>query len=101
MAYNSLSSLQFSDWGTPQNEPTSVDNSTWLNTGCQYRSQYLAKPAGRGVACKNGVPYDCKCNLIQKPYSMPYEARWKAKPGCPSGGQGVWYVRPPYFLKQT
>ena len=27
-----------------------------------------------GVAYKNGKPYDCKCDLISAPYSMPYEA---------------------------
>lgn len=27
-----------------------------------------------GVAYKNGRPYDCKCNLISAPYSMPYDA---------------------------
>ncbi len=27
-----------------------------------------------GVAYKNGKPYDCKCNLISAPYSMPYDA---------------------------
>lgn len=34
-------------------------------------------PAGcqkPGVAYKNGKPYDCKCNLISAPYSMPYDA---------------------------
>ena len=27
-----------------------------------------------GVAYKNGVPYDCKCDRISAPYSMPYDA---------------------------
>lgn len=27
-----------------------------------------------GIAYKNGKPYDCGCNLIRAPYSMPYEA---------------------------
>ena len=31
-------------------------------------------PQKVGVAYKNGVPYDCKCNLISAPYSMPYDA---------------------------
>lgn len=31
-------------------------------------------PQKKGVAYKNGIPYDCKCNLIAAPYSMPYDA---------------------------
>jgi len=27
-----------------------------------------------GIAYKNGVPYNCNCNLISAPYSMPYDA---------------------------
>ena len=27
-----------------------------------------------GVAYKNGKPYDCKCNIVSAPYSMPYDA---------------------------
>jgi hypothetical protein len=27
-----------------------------------------------GVAYKNGRPYDCKCNLVSAPFSMPYDA---------------------------
>lgn len=27
-----------------------------------------------GVAYKNGVPYDCNCDHIRPPYSMPYDA---------------------------
>ena len=27
-----------------------------------------------GVAYKNGVPYDCKCNIVSAPFSMPYDA---------------------------
>lgn len=37
-----------------------------------------------GVAYKNGVPYNCACNLVQAPYSMPYESI-----KCPS-------CQPPY-----
>ena len=85
----------------------------WVNSppgGCQYRAHYLdSKPT---IACKNGKPYDCKCNLIQEPYSMPFEAKW---PGCvnprsgcnkPAGRcrcpkPGVWYSRAPHFLRET
>lgn len=76
----------------------------WAQTGCQYRAHYLAdKPQ---IACKNGKPYDCNCNLIQEPYSMAYEG--KRHHGCAGSaaqqtpqckqGPGVWYSRAPHFL---
>jgi hypothetical protein len=106
MAYNAQGSLQFSAWPqrytddlTCNKQPTASGD--WLTTGCEYRGQYHAPPGGRSIACKNGVPYDCKCNLIQRPYSMPYEARWKQKPGCEKQGPGVWYMRPPYFMRES
>lgn len=103
--YQPDNGLQFAYWPVQTEKycPTPV-SADWLTTGCQHRAEYLAPPGGRDVACKNGVPYDCRCNLIDKPYSMPYEAKWKTpgctKPGC-SKGQGTWYMRPPYFMKQT
>ncbi len=106
--YINPTGLQYSFWPRgPVTTPQELDrycpctaDSSWLTQGCEYRAQYHAKPGGRSVACKNGVPYDCRCNLIQRPFSMPYEARWEEKPGCDKG-PGVWYVRPPYFMKQT
>lgn len=80
------------------------------NGKCQYRGHMLDGP--KKVACKNGKPYDCKCNLISAPYSMAYEAKF---PGCvnPRSGckscagpykcpaPGTYYVRPPFFLRET
>lgn len=80
--------------------------------GCQYRAHYLDHPPT--VACKNGAPYDCKCNLIQEPYSMAYEAKWpgctnprtgcKKAAGrcrCPASGPGTYFLEAPYFLRET
>ncbi len=72
-------------------------NPNWMKEGCQYRVDYMAGP--RGIPCKNGVPYNPNCNIIQKPYSMPYESRNQA-PGCPQGA-GVWYARAPHFLRDS
>lgn len=82
-------------------------NDSWVykppGGGCQYRAQYFDQQPT--LACKNGAPYDCKCNLIQEPYSMAYEAR---RPtcgrtsgfACPTNkGSGVYYSRAPHFLR--
>ena len=98
--YNPDMSLGFSNWDEPQLCCPQKSNRNWLTKGCQYRSEYLAAPGGKSVACKNGIPYDCKCNIIKAPYSLPYEACPNKKPRCKQGS-GVWYVRPPYFFKQT
>lgn len=77
---------------------------------CQYRAHYLKQPPT--VACKNGAPYDCKCNLIQEPYSMAYEAKWpgcvnprsgcnKGAGRCPASGPGTYFLEAPYFLRET
>jgi hypothetical protein len=85
----------------------------WVNNppgGCQYRGRVLAGP--KKLACKNGKPYDCKCNLISAPYSMPFEAHWPGctnpRSGCPGPAgpykcpaPGTYYVRPPFFLRDT
>lgn len=39
-----------------------------------YATLYDKSKMIPGVAYKNGVPYNCACNLVQAPYSMPYEA---------------------------
>lgn len=41
---------------------------------CGTQSTGSCNPQVAGVAYKNGKPYDCKCNLISAPYSMPYDA---------------------------
>ncbi len=50
-----------------------------------------------GVAYKNGVPYDCNCNLIQAPYSMPYEAHTQCnrKNSCNCKNRAALYMKPP------
>ena len=93
----------------------STVNDKWVYKppgGCQYRASYLDQPTT--IPCKNGSPYDCKCNLIQEPYSMAFEAKWpgRANPRsgckraagrhrCPPSGHGTYYLKAPYFLRDT
>ena len=80
--------------------PRDPPSAKWLSEGCDYRAIFTEGP--KRVGCKNGVPYDCKCNKIAAPYSMAYEARdcgRKARNTCPS--PGVWYMRAPPHLRRT
>lgn len=43
--------------------------------GCGSQGEVPVSQQIPGIAYKNGRPYDCKCNLISAPYSMPYDAK--------------------------
>lgn len=41
---------------------------------CKVYDQTPQIQQQKGIAYKNGVPYNCNCDLISAPYSMPYDA---------------------------
>lgn len=64
---------------------------------CDYRAKiFPGQP--QVLPCKNGKPYDGNCDLIQEPYSMPFESiNVPSQMRCVNPGR--WYMTPPYFVQ--